>query len=623
MKKILVLLATVVMLYAQQPSELRGVWLTNISSSVLTSRKNAAIAMDYLSSIGVNVVFPVVWNDGRTLYPSNVMNKLFGTSTNIQDALGWITIEAHRNGIEVIPWIEYGFSCSYSQNGGTIITKYPDWALKTSAGALVVDNGFDWMSGIHPDVQNFMIALSMEMINNYDLDGIQGDDRLPAMPVEGGYEDYTKNLYKTEKGTDPPTNNRDAAWMKWRADKLNVFFQRLRDSVKNKSQNLILSSASTPYSWGYPELLQDSKTWLSSGIVDNFIPQVYPDDRLFATYKSTLSGINSYVPSNKKDIFFSGMLTKVGTYQIDTVMLKQCIDENRKNNVKGETFFFYEGIANTNSNIGKCLKNNYYSKDALLPYRNGKIWRPKAVIVNEDESAYVTKSGSWVVKTGSIGFKPNVYWIKSPNYASLTYNINVPYDGWFSVYFFNEAIMGLGTTKAPFTYYNGTDSVVYKLDQSNTSSGGWFKLGDRYLTKGIHTIGKLENTGVETDRYVMGDAIMLQLNRKLSPNVVVPADYNTSVESELIIPNNFEMEQNYPNPFNPTTTIRYSLTNSTYVTLKIYDILGSEVATLVNSEQKAGEHSLLFNGLSCASGVYLAVLNAGGVTKTIKMNLIK
>jgi hypothetical protein len=88
-------------------------------------------------------------------------------------------------------------------------------------------------------------------------------------------------------------------------------------------------------------------------------------------------------------------------------------------------------------------------------------------------------------------------------------------------------------------------------------------------------------------------------------------------------PKEFKLEQNFPNPFNPTTTIQYELPVNARVTLKVYDILGSEVITLVNKEQEAGYKEVQFNGSSFASGMYIYRLTAGNYTSIKKMLMIK
>lgn len=89
------------------------------------------------------------------------------------------------------------------------------------------------------------------------------------------------------------------------------------------------------------------------------------------------------------------------------------------------------------------------------------------------------------------------------------------------------------------------------------------------------------------------------------------------------IPGKFELSQNYPNPFNPVTRIQYSVNSMELVSLKIYDILGNEVATLVNKEQPAGRYELMFNAEELSSGIYFYKLQSGSLIQTKKMILLK
>ena len=89
------------------------------------------------------------------------------------------------------------------------------------------------------------------------------------------------------------------------------------------------------------------------------------------------------------------------------------------------------------------------------------------------------------------------------------------------------------------------------------------------------------------------------------------------------LPSGFRLEQNYPNPFNPSTIITYSIPRGSFVTLKIYDILGNEIATLVNEEEPAGNYKINFNGNRLSSGVYFYRIQAGDLIATKKLILIK
>jgi hypothetical protein len=89
------------------------------------------------------------------------------------------------------------------------------------------------------------------------------------------------------------------------------------------------------------------------------------------------------------------------------------------------------------------------------------------------------------------------------------------------------------------------------------------------------------------------------------------------------IPNAFSLSQNYPNPFNPSTIIKYSVPISGVVTLKVYNSLGQEIATLVNQEQNAGNYNITFDASKLASGVYMYRIQSGDFSLTKKMTLLK
>jgi len=100
-------------------------------------------------------------------------------------------------------------------------------------------------------------------------------------------------------------------------------------------------------------------------------------------------------------------------------------------------------------------------------------------------------------------------------------------------------------------------------------------------------------------------------------------EYSNEVEVIINAPEKFELSQNYPNPFNPSTKIRYQVASTNPVNLKIYDVLGNEVATLVNEVQPNGNYEVEFNASGLASGTYFYKLQSGEFIQTKKMVLIK
>jgi hypothetical protein len=100
-------------------------------------------------------------------------------------------------------------------------------------------------------------------------------------------------------------------------------------------------------------------------------------------------------------------------------------------------------------------------------------------------------------------------------------------------------------------------------------------------------------------------------------------DQITNVEADENIPNSFSLDQNYPNPFNPTTKISWQSAVGSHQIIKVFDVLGKEVATLANEFRDAGRYEVEFDGSALSSGVYFYELIADGFTQTKKMILIR
>lgn len=613
---------------SEQTPEFRAVKITNVDSDVMFSDQRISEAMDYLASIGINVILPVVWNgsgaDGvYTLYPSAVMDSLFGRSMHPafparRDPLQRIIIEAHRNGMEVMPWFEMGFSTSYSQNGGHILQTFPDWALHDRQGNLVVKNGFDWMSAINPEVQAFIMSLVTEVIDIYDVDGIEFSDRIPAMPVEGGYDPVTVDIYKAEhKGSAPPADYTDAGWMRWRADKLNQFMAQMRDSIKARSEHLLFSSSPGIYPWSYQEYLQDSKTWMDEGLIDNIIPQLYRYN--LNDYIYELNKALGYTPVWMQDDFYSGMLIRIGSWVITPKFLLRCMQANRDRDVNGEAFFFYEGLRANNNQLGDTLKATFYTEPALLPHRNGVDFRPRARIVNEnDPGAEIL--GDWNESDIS-GYRSGILINKGNRHGAVRYRFEVPQSAWYDVYAY--IVTGpLATERARYLIYSADDSAEVLLNQQDYYHRGWQALQTAYLNAGEQTVLQLDNFNVPAGRYVVADAAMIMINRKLSPDVVVSLLQTANANNQKT-PRAFQLLQNHPNPFNAVTRITYIVENKSQINLSVYNILGNKLQTLIHKLHEPGIYSVDFDAVALASGVYFFRLKGDNWVESKKCVLIK
>lgn len=349
--------------------ETRGIWLTATDSQVLSSRQNLAEAMDFLAATGFNVVFPVVWRQGTTLYPSQVMRSHFGSEIAPQypnrDCLAELIVEARRVGIRVIPWFEYGFACAYNSNGGKLLQQKPEWAARDCHGNLLNKNGFEWLNALDPQVQEFILSLVLEVVQNYNIDGIQGDDRLPALPCEAGYDRGTVTRYRQIYHRYPPQNPKEPQWLQWRADLLSDFWTRLYQAVKAVNPELLVSVAPNIYDWGLKEYLQDYPAWLQRGTVDLIHPQIYRRD--YNSYSNILSQVKQQFTPKQLIKLAPGMLLKLGSYHISPEYLLQAIAYNRQYGIAGEVFFFYEGLRANHDTLARVLQSGPYAQPASLP----------------------------------------------------------------------------------------------------------------------------------------------------------------------------------------------------------------------------------------------------------------
>jgi hypothetical protein len=166
----------------------------------------------------------------------------------------------------------------------------------------------------------------------------------------------------------------------------------------------------------------------------------------------------------------------------------------------------------------------------------------------------------------------------------------------------------------PAVFTGNTGTLVYTVSSSNPVIATATLLGtDTLQVKGLRAGGPvvITITGKDVD------------NSQISTTFNVTVTGNTGVEVSPVIPTEFSLSQNYPNPFNPSTTINFGLPVASNVTLKIYNILGEQVADVVNQVMPAGYHQVVFDGSKLASGLYIYRIEAGNFVQVKKMMMLK
>lgn len=343
----------------------KGVWITSTDSQVLFSKANIIEALNFLANQGFNVIFPVVWTRGFTLYPSAVMKQQFGIEIDPRfknrNPLAEVIEVAKPLGLKVIPWFEYGFMASYGQKGGHLLGKKPTWGAWDITQNLLVKNNFYWLNALDLEVQDFLLSLMVEVVRNYEVDGIQGDDHF-GLPCEGGYNPAISTRYRQQFNQDPPTDPRDWRWLKWRANLVTDFLARVYYTLKAINPHLLISMSPSMYKWGLIEYLQDTKSWLDRQIVDWVHPQLYCRD--FASYRRLIDRLvgQQFSRTQLEKLSPGILLLNRGTnYFMSSDHLLQAISYHRSLGILGEVFFFYEGLRGDNNTLTHLLRNTFYA----------------------------------------------------------------------------------------------------------------------------------------------------------------------------------------------------------------------------------------------------------------------
>lgn len=218
---------------------------------------------------------------------------------------------------------------------------------------------------------------------------------------------------------------------------------------------------------------------------------------------------------------------------------------------------------------------------------------------------------------GALGVRGSTDSVWSSNLDSATV-YNPP-----GSYFSKQLIVPGYSTKYSFGEYSWEDTTMNNTETVQVPAGTFtncIKSREikRYTGSGVVIF-------IDYSYYAQGIGKVMSVREGEAPNVLVRYNAVTSVEvkNELAVPTSFSLCQNYPNPFNPSTVISYHVASVGKVSLKVFDLLGREVATLINEVKSAGTYTATFNAANMPSGVYFYRLQAGSFTETKRLVLLK
>ena len=280
----------------------------------------------------------------------------------------------------------------------------------------------------------------------------------------------------------------------------------------------------------------------------------------------------------------------------------------------GKIFRTTNGGANwTMQTLNTTTEYNSISSIQFLDSQTGYLFNSHSQTCGLCPPTYTTvfRTANGGINWSSLSSLPNVYFTRM-KFISSSLAFAVASDGVYKYTGTWGKILNLPKSTSALDFV-APSTLTVEGYRSTDLGLNW--TAQEQQCEGIHDIAFVnQNTG-----FIVGynGAILKTTNGGVTISGVINLSSN--------IPDKFSLHQNYPNPFNPSTRINYELRNSNYVSLKVFDLLGKEVAMILNEKQNAGSYAVDFNSseFNLTSGIYFYTLNAGEFTETRKMVLIK
>ncbi|MEO9886449.1 MAG: family 10 glycosylhydrolase [Balneola sp.] len=644
-------------LYGQQNNlkyETRGVWIATVINldwpssprlSVALHKEDLTNKIQKLKENGINTIFFQIRSEGDALYQSDIepwskyLTNEEGTAPSpLWDPLQYAIDEAHKRGMELHAWLnpyramrivpsdftqkridtnideslapflEKEFTNRNFKYKGTterdslhIANKNPDWLIVTKGN----DPAIAFMDPGLQSVIDYNLKVMMDVVNRYDIDGIHFDDYFYPYPQNHlGLSDVTEALDDSSFAINPRgfTDKDD-----WRRDNVDVFVETLHDSiqvvkpwVKFGISPFGIWKSGTPIGIfglsAYDTIYGDAIAWLQNGTVDYIAPQLYWEFGGGQDYAKLANWWAEQANEYDRHLYTGNAAYRAdpntggsrGDYSANEIPRQ--IRFNRNNaDIKGNILFRMRNLTNFNTRgLSDSLKSNLNKFAALPPIMN---WKNQTK-PNAPENLAVSRSGEAEYIFEISWDKPSGEQIsKVSNSGHIDSLIK------YAVYRVDSG-SDPDEVQEMEKYYNliaVTGETTYRDATPPSENGYWY-----FVT----TVSR-NNVESEPTQSAEGGVVVSNENDALD------------------VPDRFSLAQNYPNPFNPSTEIAFVIPESGATTLKVYDILGREVKTLINKKLASGAHSVSFDASSLASGIYIYRLSSGNSTLIKRMTLIK
>jgi hypothetical protein len=289
------------------------------------------------------------------------------------------------------------------------------------------------------------------------------------------------------------------------------------------------------------------------------------------------------------------------------------VNSIRTKGFKGSTIWYF-------SDLGAYFpyfKQNLFTTPNYPPH-SSQYWREYYKIVEISDNLNAVRTGTWS-SSNIFGFNgPSIYTDNAAP-ASINYNFEVPADGYYEVYAYNVAAVNRTDSAHYLTTDSSGISVLTTMDQTDVNLRRWFKLGDYFLKTGRRNVVTLTNDGLQTGKLLSADAVMIVLNRRLSPSAVSSIN-----EIDLKKKSNKSIKlKSYPNPFNNEFKLIVDLPGDSEVNISLFNSIGQKVKTPYKDTKLSGYNELNISLTGLPSGVYFVRVEQSGYSDTIKILLNK
>jgi uncharacterized lipoprotein YddW (UPF0748 family) len=592
--------------------EFRGVWIATVTNldwpssrtaSPATQRADLIDLLDKLKAAGTNAVFFQVRAEGDAFYPSAIepwstyLTGTEGVAPNpMWDPLAFAIEESHKRGMELHAWLNpYRADRapgSRTRAANHVTVTNPEWIITATSAT----SSIKIMNPGLPEVRERVTAVVMDIVRRYDVDGIHFDDYFYPYPPNdmsvGGARDGLDNATFATYGAGKTKGD-------WRRHNIDIMVKAVHDSIKAAKPHVKFGIS--PFGiWkngvpsgivgmdAYNVIFADAPAWLEDASVDYLTPQLYwkygggQDYGKLAPWwaaqtaakgRHIYQGLAPYrlPPSSGggSDWAIGDLTSQIRYNQADA-------------NTQGQIFFRARSISNNIKAVADTLRQYYFTNATTTPRAN---WLPVSI-----PPAPVDFEIEPFVEGGVT--KHRLTW-KKPSYAA-------------------------SATDTLLMYMIATRAMTVIPTKATPN--------DQTLSQPLRSVLTGQTVWVDQSPIPFTEYWVYSVGRNGSISAPSVNGVFTSIERDDEIASGIRLEQNYPNPFNPETVIGFQLSGAhmgTPVRLSVYDVLGREVAVLVDGPIPAGSHSVTFDASALSSGVYLYVLSAGDQRVSRTMTLMK